>query len=105
MLPRQLDELARVPVYRSLWGSPGDRHSSPAAEVEQPFVAQVAQCSKDGVAVDAEDRREVAGGREPFAGLCLTLGNRAPDLTGHLPVQLGDVFSADLDAEQWCYSY
>jgi len=105
VLPRQLDELARVPVYRSLWGSPGDRHSSPAAEVEQPFVAQVAQCSKDGVAVDAEDRREVAGGRQTLAGLRLTLGDRAPDLAGDLPVELGDVFSADLDAEQWCYSY
>jgi hypothetical protein len=102
VLPCQLDELARVAMDGTLLWRAADRHPAPAAELEQPFVAQGAQRPQDGVAVDAEDCREVDGRRQPLAGLSLTLGDRAANLPGHLPVKVGGVASADLDAEQWC---
>jgi hypothetical protein len=101
-MPRQLDQLARVPVDRSLLGGPGDGHPAPAAELEQSLVAQVAQGPQDGVAVDAENRGQVDRRRQPLARLRFALGDRAADLPGDLAVKVGGVAPADLDAEQWC---
>lgn len=76
-----------------------DRHASATGEVEQAFVAQRSKRAQDGIAVDAEHCGEVARGRQPVAGACLAAGNRPPDLSCDLFVQLGGVGTVELDVQ------
>ena len=60
-------------------GGSGDGDAAAAAELEQAFVAELAECAQDGVGVDAEDGGKVFGRREAFAGLGFAVGDRAAD--------------------------
>jgi len=60
------------------WGRPSDRDPTPAPELEQPFVSQDAKSTKHRVCVDAENRGEVAGRRQPFTRPRLAVGDCAP---------------------------
>ena len=81
----------------ALFGCAGDGDAAAAAELEQAFVAELAEGAEDGVGVDAEDGGEVSGGREPFAGLGFAVGDGAADLGGDLFVQFGGLVAVDLD--------
>jgi hypothetical protein len=71
-----------------LWGA-GDGDAAAAAEPEQAFVAELAECAQDGVGVDAEDRGEVSGRWQAFAGFGFAVGDGAADFAGDLLVELG----------------
>ncbi len=51
-----------------LWGS-DDGDAAAAAELEQAFVAELAECAQDGVGVDAENGGQVFGGGRRSPGL------------------------------------
>ena len=74
----------------SLWGS-GDGDPSTAPEVEQAFVAEGSEGSQDGVGVDLEDGREVAGEGEAIAGAGFAVGDGSADLGRDLEVARGGV--------------
>ena len=97
----ELDELEHPLVDRRLGGRAGDGNAAAATELEEPFVAEIAQCPKDGVPIDVQHRREVSCGREPLAGLRLPFGDRATDLSRNLLVQVGPTLPIQFDAEQW----
>ena len=81
----------------ALFGGAGDGDAAAAAEFEEAFVAELAECAQDGVGVDAEDGREVFGGWEPFAGFGFAVGDGAADLGGDLFVQVEGVLAVELD--------
>jgi hypothetical protein len=82
---------------RALLGSAGDGDAAAAAEVEEAFVAELAEGTEDGVGVDAEDGCEVFGGWESFAGFSFAVGDGAADLAGDLFVQVERVVAVELD--------
>jgi hypothetical protein len=63
----ELEQLVRLGQDRAALGRAGDADAPPAPELEQALVAQQAQRPERRVGVDAEDRGEVAGGRQPLA--------------------------------------
>src|SRR5262249_11712015 len=81
----------------ALFGGGGDGDAAAAAEFEQVFVAELAECAEDGVGVDAEHVGEVFGGWEPFAGLGFAVGDGAADLACDLFVQVEGVVVVELD--------
>ena len=82
----------------SFWCA-ADGDAAATAELEEPFVAELAKGAEDGVGVDLEDRGEILGGWEAFAGFRFAVGDGPADLGGHLLVQLGWVVPIDLDRE------
>lgn len=80
----------------TLWRARHADASSPT-EFEKPFVAQNAQRPQHGIGVDAEDRSEVFGRRQPLAWPRFTLGNGAPDFAGHLFVERERVGTVNVD--------
>src|SRR5579864_4071610 len=75
----------------------GYRDAAAASELEQAFVAELAERTQDGVGVDAEYGSEIFGGRQSLAGLGLTVRDRAADLAGDLFVELERIVAVDLD--------
>jgi predicted nucleic acid-binding Zn ribbon protein len=67
---------------------PGNRYSPPAAKLEQSLVAELTQRAQRRIGVDADDRGQVLGWREPLARLRLTIRDGTTDLGRHLFVQL-----------------
>jgi hypothetical protein len=76
----------------------GDGDAAAAAEFEEAFVAEFAECAQDGVGVDAEDVGEVFGGWESLAGFGFAVRDGAADLGGRLFVQVERVVAVELDA-------
>ncbi|HET9012276.1 MAG TPA: hypothetical protein VFN38_10715, partial [Gemmatimonadaceae bacterium] len=97
VLARELRQLARLLHDRPMLGGCGNGHAAAAPELEDALVAQLSQRAQHGVPVDLEDGRQVAGRRQAFSGLRLALGYRAPDLGGHLLVQVCWISAVDLD--------
>ena len=91
----------------AVFGVSGDGDAAAAAELEQAFVAELAEGAQDGVGVDAEDGGEVFGGWESFAGFGFAVGDGAADLAGDLFVKLDGAFLVQLvivdDAGARCY--
>jgi len=81
----------------ALFGCAGDGDAAAAAEFEQAFVAELAECAQDSVGVDAEDGGEVFGGWESFAGFGFAVGDGAADLAGDLFVQVEGIAGIELD--------
>ena len=77
----------------------GDVDAAAALKLEQPFVAEEAERAEDGVGVDTEDCCEVAGGREPLAGLRFAVGDGAADLGSDLLEEFDRFGTVDLDAK------
>ena len=92
-------ELSRLFDDGALFGGAGDGDAAAAAELEQTFVAELAEGAEDGVGVDAEDGGEVLGGRESFAGFGFAVSDGAADLAGDLFVQLEGILAVDLDTQ------
>jgi hypothetical protein len=99
VLASEADELPRLHDDRPMVRGGDDGDASPAAKLEQPLVAQLAKGAQDGVPVDAELGREVAGRRQPLTRLRLPLGDRPADLARHLFVEVGGLLAIDLDTE------
>jgi Mg-chelatase subunit ChlD len=99
VLPGEADEFPRLVDHRALFRRACDGDPSATSELEESFVAELAEGAQDRVRVDTEHRSEVARGRETLAGLGLAVGDRSPDLGGHLLVQLRRFGSVDLDFE------
>ena len=78
-------------------GCAGDGDAAAAAEFEEPFVAELAECAQDGVGVDAEHGGEVFGGWESFARFGFALGDGAAELGGDLLVEVEGVLTVELD--------
>jgi photosystem II stability/assembly factor-like uncharacterized protein len=91
--------LARLRDDDPVLGGRRDRDATPSSEFEQPLVAQLPERAQDGVPVHVELGRQVTGRRQALAGLRLPLGDRAPDLGGHLLVQVGRLCAIDIDTE------
>ena len=81
-----------------LWCA-GDGDAAAAAELEQAFVAELAEGAEDGVGVDAEDGGEVFGGWESLAGFGFAVGDGAAELAGDLFMQVEGVVAVDLDIQ------
>jgi len=64
-------------------------------------MAEDAQRAKHGVAVDAEDGREVHRGRQPLARLGLAVGDGPPDFRCDLFVQVRRISVIELDLKHW----
>src|SRR5581483_11454180 len=96
---READELPRALDDRAALGGAGDGDTAAAAELEQAFVAKRAERAQDGVGVDAEDSREVAGRRQPLARPGLAVRDRAADLGRDLLVELRRFGAVDLDTK------
>lgn len=78
---------------------PGDRDPAPAAEVDEPFIAQGAEGTQDRVAIHAQLGREVARCRQALARRGLTVCDRPPDPRRNLLVELGRIAATlQLDA-------
>ena len=95
----EVEELPGLFDDGAVLGGAGDGDAAAAAELEQAFVAELAECAQDGVGVDAEDGGEVFGGWEAFAGFCFAFGDRAADLAGDLFVELEGLVAVDLDTQ------
>jgi photosystem II stability/assembly factor-like uncharacterized protein len=78
-------------------GGAGDGDAAAAAEVEEAFVAELAEGAQDGVGVDAENGGEVSGGWQSFAGFGFAVGDGAADLASDLIVQVEGVVAVELD--------
>jgi hypothetical protein len=76
-----------------------------APELKEPLITEKAQGAENGVCVDAEDGRQVAGGRQAFAWFGFTVGDGAADFGGDLLEQVGVVLAVDLDGEHGMGSY
>jgi len=83
-----VDEFLRPLDEGALLGGAGDGDAAAAAEVEEAFVAELAECAKDGVRVNAEDVGEVFGWWESLAGSRFAVGDGSSDLGGDLFVQV-----------------
>jgi hypothetical protein len=81
----------------TVFGGAGDGDAAAAAEFEEAFVAELAECAQDGVGVDAEDVGEVFGGWEPFAGFGFAVFDGAADLGADLVVEGEGVVAVELD--------
>ena len=92
-----VEELSCLFDEGALFGGAGDGDAAAAAEVEEAFVAELAEGAEDGVGVDAEDRGEVFGGRESFAGFGFAVCDGAADLAGDLVVEVEGVLAVELD--------
>ena len=99
LLASEVDQLLRSPDDSATFGSSCDGDATPAAELEQPLVAQEAERAEDGVGVDVEDRGEILRGRQALSGLRLSLSDRAADLGGGLLVEVGPVGFVHLDTD------
>ena len=84
----EVEELSGLFDDGAVFGGAGDGDAAAAAELEQAFVAELAEGAEDGVGVDAEDGGEVFGGREAFAGFGFAVCDRAADFAGDLFVEL-----------------
>jgi hypothetical protein len=80
VLAREERELARLSDDGPMFGARRDRDAAPSAELEQSLVAQLPERAQDGVPVDLEDGRQVAGRWQALARLRLPFGDRPPDL-------------------------
>src|SRR5581483_220955 len=96
---READELAGAGDHRSLLGRARHVNAAAAPELEQSLVAEDAERAEDGVRVDAENRREIACGRETVAGIRLSVGDRPPDLRCDLMEESGRFRRIDLDTQ------
>jgi hypothetical protein len=83
--------------HGALLGGARDGDAAAAAEVEQPFIAELAECAQDGVGVDAEYGCEVSCGWESFAGSGFAAGDGAADLAGDLLVEVEGVVAVEFD--------
>jgi len=101
---RELQELDRAGMHDALLRASDDRHAAAAAELEQSFIAKLAQCPQHRVAIHAENCREVANGRQAIARLRFPLGDCPPDLGGNLLVEVGSSRSIYLDVKHLCYA-
>lgn len=102
VIPLPLGELQKVPRSRqdssSFCCGAGDCYAPSSPELQQAFVAQQSQGSKDGVRVHAEDCREVYCWRQPFSRLRFTVGDCTANLTGDLLIEGKPLdFGAQLD--------
>jgi len=79
-----VEELFRLLDDGALLRGARDGDAATSAEFEEAFVAQLAEGTKDGVGVDAEDGGEIFGGWESFAGFGFAVGDGAADLAGDL---------------------
>jgi hypothetical protein len=95
----ELDEVAGSFDDRALLGCADHGDATPAAELEQAFVAEQPERTQDGVRVHTEDGGEVLGGREALARLGFSVGDRPPDLTGDLLEEIGAIASVELDIQ------
>ena len=86
MLASEVDELLGSGDDSPALGAAGDRDPASATELQQPFIAQRPKRTQDGVGVDADDRGEIAGGRQPLARRGFSIGDCASDLSGDLLV-------------------
>jgi len=96
---READEVAGSSDDRASLGRSGDVDAAAAPELEQAFVAQVAECAEHGVRVHTEDGRKIACRRQTFARRRLAVGDRPSNFGGNLPVKLRRVAAVDLDAD------
>jgi hypothetical protein len=80
----EADELTRAFRELPLLRGSRDGDAASAAELEKAFVTELAQGSQNRVGVDAEDRGEIPGRREPLARFRFAVGDRPPDLGGGL---------------------
>jgi len=94
---RKVEELSGLFDDGAVLGGAGDGDAAAAAEFEQAFVAELAECAQDGVGVDAEHGGEVFGGWESFAGFGFAVGDGAANLGGDLFVQVERVNTVELD--------
>jgi hypothetical protein len=81
----------------ALLGGAGDGDAAAAAEFDEAFVAQFAECAQDGVGVDAEYGGEVFGGWESFARFGFAVGDGAADLAGDLFMKAEGVVAVEFD--------
>lgn len=93
-----VDEFLRPLDEGALLGGAGDGDAAAAAEVEEAFVAELAECAKDGVRVNAEDVGEVFGWWESLAGSRFAVGDGPSDLGGDLFVQVERVVGVEVDS-------
>ena len=89
----------------ALFRGAGDCDAAAAAEFEQAFVAESAECAQDGVGVDAENVGEVFGGWKSFAGFDFAVGDGAADLACDLFVQVEGVVVVELDISHGAMHY
>lgn len=68
-------------------GRARDADTPTTPKLEKAFVAQVSECSKHCVLVDSGDCREIARWRKSLSRLCLTLGDRTPQIRGDPQVE------------------
>jgi hypothetical protein len=89
----------------AMFGRAGDGDAAAAAEFEQAFVAELAECAQDGVGVDAENVGEVFGGRESLAGFGFAVGYGAADLACDLFMQVERIVAVEFDTSHGAMQY
>lgn len=99
VLPRELQEFGDFASYFALFWCADDPDAASGAHLKQSLVAQSTQRPQGGVGVDSHHRGEVAGGREPVAGVGFAV-DRTADFCRDLLVQAGWIVAVDLDSQQ-----
>ena len=92
-----VEELSCLVDEGALLGGSGDGDAAAAAEVEEAFVAELAERSEDGVGVDAEDGGEVLGRWEALPGFGFAVCDGAADFASDLVVEVEGVVAVELD--------
>src|SRR5665213_3682237 len=88
LVPRHLHELLSLGKDDALLScATRDRDTPATTKFEDAFLAQHAKCPKHGVGVHFENRRQISSGWKLLTRCCLTVGDRTPDVAGHLVVQ------------------
>jgi hypothetical protein len=99
VLAGETNEGARLVDHLTLLRSSSDSDATTATELQQSFVAKLAERSQDGVGVHAEDGGEVSGRREALSLLGFSVGDRAAHLAGDLCVEIDRVVAVHLDIQ------
>jgi hypothetical protein len=97
---RELDQFVGLGEHGA-FGScvAGDVDAATASELQQALVAEQSEGAQHGVGIHPQDRREIAGWGQSFAGARLSVGDRPADLPGDLVVEQSRVGSIDIDLE------
>ncbi len=102
MLASKPQQLLHLGDDGSPFGATDHGDAPTPAELEESLVAEQAQRTKDGVAVDTEHSGKVDSGWESLTRGGFAVGDRAADGSGNLFVQERRVFVVNLDRDHSC---
>ncbi len=97
--PGELHEFAGAGQDRTPARGPDNGDPPPAAELQQPLIAQPSQRPQHGVAVHIQHGGQVARGRKPLARARLAVGDGPAELRAHPIVEGQPIPAVNLDTK------